>query len=293
MPRLVVNPHLLVCSDYTSPNFEAIRQLSRFPKEDPAATAQRLVAIWTAGNNQDRVAWTAQVAADTAAAVDAERDRLEQEAANKAKVEKELNKKKPKLLPLNPGGMPSILPVHAPPYAFHKLELIEYVKLYYFALEVCHEGSDSFKSTTDDTFTLAHSDEGLTLRAASSSCPSCKVIPDSKLSWEQFFSACTVFMVEIQRAKWPAALTQQMAFFLFALENHPMALVLEYGKQVMLLIQASVHRSWHALLKTPQNFNISVINDIFVDRTASEYTHGMQYSGIGLFLFLLPPSRSR
>ena len=97
-------------------------------------------------------------------------------------VEKELDKKRPKLLPLNDGGMPSILPIHSPPYAFHKLELIEYVKLYYFTMEGCHEGSDSYKSSADNTFTLARSDEGKALRVASSVHTSHKVILDIDLS---------------------------------------------------------------------------------------------------------------
>ena len=172
----------------------------------------------------------AQVAADAEAAADAERDHLEQVAADQAELEKELEKKRPKLPPLNPGGIPTILPVHASLYAFHKLELIKYVELYYFTLEGCREGSESYKSTADDTFTLARSEEGLSLRMASSSRPSRKVIPDADLSWEQFSAACTIFINEIQRAKWPPALTLQMATFLFALETHPMVLVAEYGK---------------------------------------------------------------
>ena len=281
MPRLVVDPHLLVCPDCASPEFEDVRQMSRFPEEEPAATAQRLVAIWTAGNNRDRVAWTAQVAADAEAATDAERDRLEQVAADQAELEKELEKKRPKLPPLNPGGIPTVLPVHASLYMFHKLELIEYVELYYFTLEGCREGSESYKSTADDTFTLAHSEEGLSLHAASSSCPSCKVIPDADLSWEQFSTARTIFINEIQRAKWPPALTLQMATFLFALETHPMALIAEYGKRVMLQVQASVRRTWHSLLKTPQNFNISVLNDDMIERTAAAYIRGLQYAEVG------------
>ena len=82
MPRLAIDPHLLVCPDYALPDFEAVRQLNHFPDEEPTATIQCLVVIWTAGNNQDHVAWNAQVATDAEAATDAECDRLEQLAAN-------------------------------------------------------------------------------------------------------------------------------------------------------------------------------------------------------------------
>ena len=95
-----------------------------------------------------------------------------------------------------------------------------------------------------------------------------------------------MYISEIQCAKWPAALTEQMASFLFALENYLMARVADYGKRVMLLVQASVCHTWHSLLKTPQNFNISVINNTFIDHTVLEYIHALQYADIGRFLSL-------
>ncbi|ETW77231.1 hypothetical protein HETIRDRAFT_421383 [Heterobasidion irregulare TC 32-1] len=187
MLHLAINPHLLVCPNYALPNFKAVRQLNYFSDEEPAATIQYL----------DHAAWNAQVTADTEAAADAKHNHLKQLAANQVEVEKELNKKWLKLLPLNDSGMPSIFPVHSPLYAFHKLELIKY---------------------------------GLALQAVSSVCTSCKVIPDADLSWDQFSSARTVYISKIQCTKWPTALTKQTASFLFALENHPMACITDYGK---------------------------------------------------------------
>ena len=284
MPRLPFDPSLLVCPDYASPDFEETRNLTRFPDEDPAATAQRLVAIWTAGNTRDRQAWTAQVVADTQAAADEERDRLKQAEADRADVAKELDKKRPKLLPLNKAGMPSILPMHCSPYAFHKLELLDYVEFYYFTPEGCHEGRESYRSLADDTFTLARSDDGLTLRSASTSRPSRKVIPDADLTWEQFTSARSIYIDEIQRAKWPVALTEQTVDFLFALERHPTAHILDYGKTVMLRVQSYVRRLWHTQLKTAENFNISVINDAVVTRISVEYLHARQFASIMLYV---------
>ena len=78
--------------------------------------------------------------------------------------------------------MSSLLLVHAPPYAFHKLELIEYIKLYYFNLEICCKGFDTYKSTSNNTFTLVHSKEGLTLYITSLAHPFYKVILDLELS---------------------------------------------------------------------------------------------------------------
>ena len=69
--------------------------------------------------------------------------------------------------------MPSLLLVHAPPYAFHKLEFIEYIKLYYFNPEICYKGFDT---------SLVHSKEGLTLYITSLAHPFYKVILDLELS---------------------------------------------------------------------------------------------------------------
>ena len=144
MPRLPFDPSLLVCPNYASPDFEEIHNLTHFPDEDPAATAQCLVVIWITGNTRDHQAWTAQVAADAQAAADKEHDHVEQVEVDHADVEKELDKKRLKLRPLNKAGMPSTLSVHCSPYAFHKLELLNYVKLYYFTPKGCHEGHKSY-----------------------------------------------------------------------------------------------------------------------------------------------------
>ena len=151
-----------------------------------------------ASNDQDYMVWTMQVAANTAATADIEYKCLKQEAANKVELEKELEKKRPKLLPLNLRGMPSLLLVNAPLYAFHKLELIEYIKLYYFNPEICCKGFDTYKSTSNNTFTLVYFKKGLTLCTTSSAHPFHKVILDLELSWEQFSLACTVFITKMQ-----------------------------------------------------------------------------------------------
>ena len=51
---------------------------------------------------------------------------------------------------------------------------------------------------------------------------------------------------------------------------------------------------WHALLKTPQNFSILVINDTFVKCTMAEFVHTKQWASAGLFfsLFLYFPMPS-
>ena len=72
-----------------------------------------------------------------------------------------------------------------------------------------------------------------------------------------------------------------MATFLFVLKTHPMVLIAEYGKRVMLQVQVSVRRLWRSLLGAPRDFGISVLNDDMIERTAAAYIRGLQYAEVG------------
>jgi hypothetical protein len=120
MPRILFNPGLLECPDFTSDTFV----ISRAPFINANTTEQQAIQllrdIWTAGNDADKVRWQLQLDEDEAALAErhlqmqsdnlvAQTEVEEAEAARKD----ELKKNKSKYLPILDRDVPSISPVIA------------------------------------------------------------------------------------------------------------------------------------------------------------------------------------
>ncbi|KAJ7816601.1 hypothetical protein B0H14DRAFT_3475264 [Mycena olivaceomarginata] len=93
--RIVLDPGLDICPDYTSAAFQLIRTalIAQTAGSTDTDAATQLTAAWNTDWDARKVAWATQIQAD---ADDAEQERLDREALEAAE-RKETDKKKPKL----------------------------------------------------------------------------------------------------------------------------------------------------------------------------------------------------
>lgn len=287
-PRLASNPNNATCPDYTLDAYAALRAQTA-PGADPAVAAQRLTAIWEAGNTIEKGLWAQQVADDEAAAAEenaarqAHEQQLRLEAEQREEEERlEIEKKKPKAPDFDEDVSIPNLPILRPsPYAINKLRLFEYVELWYFTREGCLDATNYLRSISEEAFGLTKSEDGLALKSLASHKPSKKAIPDEDLTWSQMSSAKTVYIMEIERLKWPQKHRQAIQEFFYALDMHPYRSRHEFGEAILLRYQANSRRLWHEQLKIPGgSFNLRHINDALLDHMAAGYILELQMSNM-------------
>ena len=245
-PRLASNPNNATCPDYTLDAYAALRAQTA-PGADPAVAAQRLTAIWEAGNTIEKGLWAQQVADDEAAAAEenaarqAHEQQLRLEAEQREEEERlEIEKKKPKAPDFDEDVSIPNLPILRPsPYAINKLRLFEYVELWYFTREGCLDATNYLRSISEEAFGLTKSEDGLALKSLASHKPSKKAIPDEDLTWSQMSSAKTVYIMEIERLKWPQKHRQAIQEFFYALDMHPYRSRHEFREAILLRYQAN------------------------------------------------------
>lgn len=136
---------------------------------------------------------------------------------------------------------PSYLPPRPCAYALHKLEKGEYVELWYFTLEGC-AAADNECSTAQE----AH-------RASR------HVLPDEKLTWDQYCIGNSDFQLAISAADWPATHVAMLEAFFYTLSRHPFTRR-PRGNDALITYQARVRRHWHEQLARDEGYNISKIN---------------------------------
>ena len=137
-----LDPALLDCPDFASPTYTA----SRATLVNDATTEEQAIlflrAVWTAGNEADKVKWQLQNEEDEV--LQAERLRTQTEAEDlrvqldleeaEALRKEEMKKNKSKYIPIPDRDVPSIARVIASNYAIRKMEKGLYVELWYYTL---------------------------------------------------------------------------------------------------------------------------------------------------------------
>ncbi|KAJ7152338.1 hypothetical protein C8R46DRAFT_1302569 [Mycena filopes] len=294
------DPHLQICPDFASTNFDGIRiAIIGTGTSTDAEAAETLRAAWQTTTDAQKALWDHQVqqdrdAADAlreVAAAAAEQLRLAAEKQEEAE-KKEAMKKAPKLADFDETkGVGDHIRSRPSPFAVKKLDEFLYIELYYFSPEGCADAADQQRSVAEDGFALAHTDDALALRPISSFRASRNVIKDN-LTWRQMEMGANGLLEQMTRSGWSDKHTRSVATFFYNLSRHPFR-ELKHGEVILLIYQASARRDWHDALRKGEGFNIALFNDNLLRSISDRYwqtLRGDENTNVRTNLFSSDPS---
>ncbi|KAJ7927698.1 hypothetical protein B0H13DRAFT_2312341 [Mycena leptocephala] len=260
--RLLSDPGLTTCPDFSSAAFQAIR------------LAQQDI-------DRLKVQWAAQVEADkrTQEAEDARlQDEADQAAADAAKIAEEerleAEKKKPKLGDCDvTSAPPSFVESPISAFAQRKLERREYCPLWPFTPAGLKETAEA-RLSNDDISALKLSrdaDNQLTVPSGPSSSAHKNMVRDEHLTWRQFSLGNIRYIKEIVRADWPRAHVEALTQFFYILDQHDLHNLETDGENIIKIYADRLRAEWFRTLGTSQSFNIAIIEEKIMAKISDEY----------------------
>ena len=275
--RIERDPSLEVCPDFASPDFQPIREMLTQAGRSNEEAIQSLTDTWVTNNNNRKEIWHLQEEAE--AAQRAEQQRLRDEQAEQERLRREeeaeqeriqAEKKKPKINDFDKSkAIDDTITPNPSPYAINKLSNFDYVELYYFTKEACAEAHLQSRSSVEDAFSLASSEDGLVLRSIAAAKPSRNVVLDRDLTWSQFGVAKNNYLRQISKLKWPPKHVEALTTFFFNLEIHEYRNKIK-GDEALLSYACRSRREWHTKLKLNVGFNIGIINERLLRKAYDE-----------------------
>ena len=297
MPPIFPNPNLEQPPDFQGPGYQAIRDLiiAQAPNTTPAQAADHLLAAYNANRQARITAWDEQVQLEQEAEnlrVQQLRDEEEARQAEQDRVaeaeKKELEKKKPKINDFDENRMAdSVIVPRLSPFAINKLKSLEYVELAYFTPEGCASVAEESKATAEEAFGLTKVDGFVALKPVASFKASKNVTKDKDLSWRQMTMGKNSMLHHMSKLGWPEKHVNALAHFYFILEDHPMRLLPD-GNKILILFQAIVRREWHDALDRNEGFNIAKINPETLRAVADEFYDNKRADGLSEVSSFLP-----
>jgi hypothetical protein len=281
MPRIASDPSLETCPDFDDPIFDVVRQalVENLAITDDLAT-QRLAETWTQHNNTRKEAWAAQQQADQLEREQEEEaqrlareEELRQEREAAEAEQRELDRKKPKMSDFNRNRpAPDFLFPLPASFAINKLENFEYVELWYFTADGCAEAARHHRTVAEEAFGLTQKDSIISIKPLSSYRASNRVVRDQDLTWRQFETAKTAFLIHATKAGWPKEHREALATCWRDLETHEYR-DRSHGERMLLLYQARIRKEWHDSMKRQDSFNIALFNDTLLRSISDEVWH--------------------
>ena len=278
MPRIQIDPGLLECPDFASDIYTAARApfINETTTEEQAI--QFLKALWTAGNDADKVKWQQQIVDDDLALTETRRQQAEADAViAQAEVDEaetlrkeEMKKNKTKYLPIPDRDVPTIAPVIASNYAIRKMEKGLYVELWYYTNAGLDDALHSSNTVDDEAMVMLRQSNGSTSWVpAASTKTSLGVIDDKDIRWEDFCQAAPRMIVAMEEADWPQDRVTMLAKFWGNLQVHELRSSTDpLDQKTLLVYQAEQRRLWHLAISSPRGaYNISRINEEIVKKT--------------------------
>lgn len=253
--RLLINPYNQLCPNFEAPWFQAIRDAALVGNPDANPVAD-LAAAWRDGNDQLKLQWDAQVAADK------ELHRQQGLLNNPGELPQQPHPGIPDapqppaiippigILPAGLGAMPNmqftkgklvdLLSDQVCVYARNRLKNGLHVDLYYFTKEGLRLTKTSNTSIGDENaLSFVSTDQGLQLRPFNETKAYKNIIPDENLSWEEITEARYLFLSEIEAVCWePEVVTAHHAFF-YNLDSSDVRRR-EHGGRILAQYQADV-----------------------------------------------------
>ena len=278
MPRIEQDPTNVACPDFAGVAYAAFRQImvnNEQVNNDHAV--EQLTAAWNLTHEQEVEAWRQQVQVQSAEqeelarlAEEEEERRQAHEEGLKDEEKKEQEKTRPKIANFDEGRMVSdhVMPQPSQ-FAIGKLKSFNFVELWYFTDEGCHEAQDSSRAQSDDAYGLTKIDDLVALKPVASFKALRDVVPDADLTWRQLNVSKNAMLWYLEVCGWPPKHIQYFALFYFNLEVDPMRSQ-PHGEKVLTIYQAKVKRQWHDDLARGEGFNIAQINQKPLSAVAEE-----------------------
>ncbi|KAF8879175.1 hypothetical protein CPB85DRAFT_1259438 [Mucidula mucida] len=278
--RIIVDPHLLSCPDYSLPFADTLRtHLATSQAITEVDAAKLLSDLWAAQNTLEKAAWDAQAAADKVVADEtaslrlerAEKDKLDAAQAIQDELDA-IRDKRPKL-----GAFAADVAVgddtepRIPAYAEEKLKNKKWVGLYYFTIAADLEARRSRLTVNPDGMTWVANDgdaSGSSYSLAPNVKPSKNVISDSDLSPDDFTYASDHFLRQIKRFNWEKPHIDILTNFFYLIKSHPIRATDE-GPRACQRYADEVRQQWHSRMAAGElTFNIGLINNTRLDKIA-------------------------
>ena len=278
MPRILHDPALVACPDFASPTYQAVRAPLVNPDVTEVQAIQFLRAIWTAGNEADKLTWQVQSEEDEVLRIDQLRIQMDAEAL-KAQTEieeaeafkkEEMKKNKSKYIPIPDRDVPSIARVIASNYAVRKMEKGLYVELWYYTNAGLDDAFRSSNTVDDEAMTMIRLPNGSSSWVpAASSRTSSIVTEDRNILWEDFCQAAPRMIVAMEEADWPQECVAMLAKFWGNLQIHELRSSRDpLDQRTLIVYQAEQRRLWHLSISSPQGaYNLARINEEIIRKT--------------------------
>ena len=278
MPQIQFDPALLECLDFASPTYAAacVPLVNVNTTEEQAI--QCLKAIWSTGNEADKVRWQTQSEEDEVARANQLRVQTEADVL-KAQTEieeaetlrkEEMKKNKSKYIPIPDRDVPSVARVVAANYAVRKMEKGLYVELWYYTNAGLDEAFCNSNTVDDEAMIMVRLPNGSTswVPAASSRTAS-GVIEDRNIFWEDFCQAAPRMIIAMEEANWPQERVAMLAKFWGNLQIHDLRSSRDpLDQKTLIVYQAEQRRLWHLAILPPQGaYNLSRINEEIMGKT--------------------------
>ena len=193
MPRIEQDPTNVACPDFAGVAYAAFRIMVNNGQVNNDHAVEQLTAAWNLTHEQEVEAWCQQVQVQSAEqeelarlAEEEEERRQAHEEGLKDEEKKEQEKKRPKIANFDKGRMVSdhVMPQPSQ-FAIGKLKSFNFVELWYFTDEGCHEVQDSSRAQSDDAYGLTKIDDLVALKPVASFKALRNVVPDADLTWRQ------------------------------------------------------------------------------------------------------------
>ena len=263
-PPLLSDPALEIMPDYSHADYDHIRNvLAALLNNSQERAVETLEEAWQKEIDRKKAIWAAQEAA-----------RTNNEPANPPDNPPAPQQPDTDAPPIDKKKRPIISGTISNPridrprpsiFAIQKLESFEYVELWYFTNEGCHDTLLSTCSTEEDTLGLVQGVDGLSLQKVAKG--SKRATQDENLTWEQLSIAKGNFLYYIQFVVlWPDPTVAAFSSFYFNLDNHPIKAE-PLGSETLLQYHAQVRRDWFSTFKhsaSGETFDIATIDAVLL-----------------------------
>jgi len=267
------NPHEAVRPDFTSDQHaDACRTLSDTGVPENLAAAA-LLHLWTIDNEREKTEWdriTAQEVreeeearhlAAAAKEILLQQDQAEKEAA----LAEERKKHKTKFIPVPKAKALVNLICLPAKYVLKQMESGGYVELFYFTNQGISDAEEVATTPDDDTYVWKRQDDGTCSFVETSIAKKglkTDLLPDEKLSWEQFFEATPRLIKFMTSYQWPQDRIDMFCSFFLGIQSHPWRTsVHPFCKKALLVYQAKQRHLWHHTIGSPVGFSLAEIEE--------------------------------
>lgn len=154
-----------------------------------------------------------------------------------------------------------------------------FVPLYHFLPSSCREAFEKQNVTTNDTVSFQISNNTMSVVSGNGQLPTKGVIPDEKLSYEDFHAAQPVLLQAMTDTGYNPVFVQDLANFFGALDRHPVRLK-RCGTKAIQRYAGTTRLRWHNVaeaaaravdpLNRPKIFNIGRIDEKGLEEARAE-----------------------